>query len=100
MSGSSFGDSQNPEAKRLHDKALMLAASALASSTKANYGKAWGRFLYFCDKMGYDPMEASGQDLATWLVFRSEQTSSPNMLESDLKAVKCYSPGSFKGYGS
>ena len=45
MSGSSFGDSQNPEARRLHGKALMLAASALASSTKANYGKAWGQFL-------------------------------------------------------
>ena len=35
-------------------------------------------------------MEASGQELATWLVFRSEQTSSPNMLESDMKAIKCF----------
>ena len=35
-------------------------------------------------------MEASGQELATWLVFRAEQTSSPNMLEADLKAVKCF----------
>ena len=40
MSGSSFGDSQNPEVRRLHGKALMLAASALASSTKVNYSKA------------------------------------------------------------
>ena len=35
-------------------------------------------------------MEASGQELATWLVFRSEQTSSPNMLEANLKAVKSF----------
>ena len=90
MSGCSFGDFQNPEAKRLHDKALMLAASALASSTKTSYGKAWGQFFNFCNKMGYNPMEVSGQELATWLVFRSEQTSSPNMLESDLKAVKSF----------
>ena len=68
----------------------MLEASALANSTKTKYGKAWARFLYFCDKMGYNPMEALGRDLATWVVFRSEQTSSPNMLESDLKAVKCF----------
>ena len=61
----------------------MLAASALASSTKTNYGKAWARFLDFCDKVGYDPMEASGQEIATWLVLRSEQTSSPNMLEAE-----------------
>ena len=90
MSDSSFVDSQNPEAKRLHDKASMLAASALATSTKTNYGKAWAWFLDFCDKIGYNPMKASGQDIATWIVFRSEQTSSQNMLEADLKVVKCF----------
>ena len=35
-------------------------------------------------------MEASGRDIATWLVYRSEQTSSPNMIEANLKAVKCF----------
>ena len=35
-------------------------------------------------------MEVSGLELATWLVFRAEQISSPNMLESDLKAVTCF----------
>ena len=90
MSGNSLEDSSNLEARRLLGKASLLAASALATTTKNSYGKAWGRFRYFCDKMGYNPMEALGQELATWLVFRSEQTSSPNMLEADLKAVKCF----------
>ena len=76
MSGTSFDDSLNSEAKRLHGKASLLAALALASTTKNSYGKAWGRFQYFCDKMGYNPMEALGQEFATWLVFRAEQTSS------------------------
>ena len=67
-----------------------MAASALASTTKNIYGKAWGEFRYFCDKMGYNPMEASGQELATWSVFRAKQTSSANMLEADLKAAKCF----------
>ena len=35
-------------------------------------------------------MEVSGLELVTWLVFRAEQISSPNMLESDLKAVTCF----------
>ena len=65
MSGDSFGDSKNPEARRLHDKASFLAVSALNSKTKTSYSKAWGRFLDFCDKMGYNSMEASGQELAT-----------------------------------
>ena len=88
LSDRSFSDSQNPEGKQLHDKASMLAAWALTDSTKTNYGKAWAWFLDFCDKMGYNPMEASGQDIATWLVFRSEQTSSPNVLEANLKVIK------------
>ena len=68
----------------------MLAAWALAISTKTNYSKAWAWFLAFYDKIGYHPMESSGQDIATWLVFRSEQTSSPNVLEADLKVIKCF----------
>ena len=43
-------------------------------------------------------MEASGQDLATWLVFRAEQTSSPNMLESNLKAVRCFRQAAHKPF--
>ena len=86
----SFKDSSNPEAKCLHEKATLLAAITLAKSTKGYYGKAWGRFEQFCDQMGLNPMEASGWDIASWLVCRSEQTSSPNMLESDLKAIKCF----------
>ena len=90
MSGSSFGDSQNPEVRRLHGKASTLAATALATTTKANYGRAWGRLLGFCAKMGFNPMEVSGLELASWLVYRAEQTSSPNVLESDLKSVKSF----------
>ena len=90
MSGSSFGDSQNPKVRRLHGKASTLAATALATTTKANYGRAWGRLLGFCAKMGFNPMEVSGLELATWLTYRAEQTSSPNMLDSDLKAVKSF----------
>ena len=40
--------------------------------------------------MGLDPMEASGPDVATWLVFRPVQTTSPNIVEADLNAVKCF----------
>ena len=80
----------------LHDKASMLAALALTNSTKTNYGKAWARFLDFYNKMGYDPMEASGWDSATWLFYRSEQTSSPNILEADLKVIKCFRPSANK----
>ena len=87
MSDFSFQDSQNPKIHCLHQKASLLAASSLANSTKSNYGKAWVRFLHFCYLMGLIPMATSGQDIADWLVYRSEHTKSPNVAEALLMGL-------------
>ena len=83
-------ESQNPDFQRLRSTASSLAATALAPTTTDRYGRAWGRFKAFCSTMGFDPLEASGPVVATWLVYRAEQTSSPNVLESELKSIKCF----------
>ena len=44
----------------------------------------------FAKGMGFDPMEASGTDIVIWLVQRSKETSSPNIVQSDLQAIKCF----------
>ena len=90
MSDFSFRDSQNPKFHCLYQKASLLAALSLANSTKSNYGKAWVCFLNFCNSRGYNPMETSSQDIANWLVYRSEHTKSPNVLEGNFKATKCF----------
>ena len=90
MEDSSLQDSQNPDFKRLCSTASSLEATALAPTTNDRYGRAWGRFKPFCSNMGFDPFEASGPILATWVAYRAEETSSPNVLESDLKSVKCF----------
>ena len=63
---------------------------ALAPSTSDRYGRAWGHFKTLCSTMGFDPLEVSGPEIATWLVHRAEQTSSQNVLESELESVKCF----------
>ena len=83
-------NSSNPEFERLRRTASSLAATALAPTTSDRYGRAWGRFKTFCSKNNFDPMSAKGPILATWLVSRAEETESPNVLESDLKSVKCF----------
>ena len=90
MTSSSLENSQNPEVSRLCSTASSLAATALAPTTNDRYGRAWGHFKAFCSTMGFNPFEAPGPVIATWLVYRAEQTSSPNVLESDLKSVKCF----------
>ena len=72
------------------EKATTLAAQALAPSTKDNYGRAWVRFSTFCKGKGVDPMLATESDVSIFLVQRSEETDSPNMVEGDLKAIKCF----------
>ena len=82
--------SLNPNFERLRLSASSLAATALAPSTSVKYGRAWGRFKNFCSNNNFDPLSARGPVLATWLVSRAEETDSPNVLESDLKSVKCF----------
>ena len=82
--------SSNTNFERLRLSASSLAATALAPSTSDRYGRAWGRFKNFCSNNNFDPLSARGPVLATWLVSRAEETDSPNVLESDLKSVKCF----------
>ena len=44
----------------------------------------------FCEKIGTHTTEASRPDITTWVVYRSEQTSSLNMVEANVIAVKCF----------
>ena len=90
MTNSSVGSSQNLKIRRLCSTASSLAATALAPTTSDRYGRAWGRFKAFCSTNGFDPFKASGPVVATWLVCRAEETDSPNVLESDLKSIKCF----------
>ena len=90
MKDSSVSNPPNLEFERLHSTASSLAATALAPTTNDRYGRAWGRFKAFCSNNGFNPLEATGPVVATWLVCRAEQTDSPNVLESDLKSVKCF----------
>ena len=83
-------DLENQEFKRLCVSASSLAATALAQSTSEAYGRAWGHFMDYCSQMGFDPLEASGPVVATWVAQRAEETSLPNVLEQDLKSVKCF----------
>ena len=90
MQASAVGNSSNTEFERLRSTASSLAATALAPTTSDRYGRAWGRFKAFCSKNKFDPMMATGPVVATWLVCRAEETTSPNVLESDLKSIKCF----------
>ena len=100
MGGYTIHPGATPESKRLMEKATMLAAQALAPSTKDAYGRAWVRFATFCKGKGVDPMSAAESDVAIFLVQRSEETDSPNMVEGDLKAIRCFRKHAGKPLGA
>merc|ERR1712240_895372 len=82
--------SSNTNFERLRRTASSLAATALAPTTSDRYGRAWGRFKNFCSANNFDPLSAEGPVVATWIVSRAEETDYPNVLEYDLKSIKCF----------
>ena len=47
-----------------------------------------------------DPWEASEMDICLFIVHRSEETASPNMVEGDLKAVMSFRRNAGKPLGN
>ena len=90
MGGYVIHPNATPETARLVAKATQLAADSYASSTSGAYGKSWNKFANFCSKHGVDPWTATDMDVCFFVVARSEETASPNVVEADLKAVMSF----------
>ena len=63
----------------------------------ANHGQNWSNF---CSKNGVDPWTASDMDICQFVVARSEETASPNVVEADLKAVMSFRKNAGKPIGN
>lgn len=42
--------------------------TSLSENTSAAYARGWQRFAYYCEEIGRDPMAATGEDVANFLV--------------------------------
>ena len=100
MGGYIIHPNATKETARLVAKATHLAGTAYAPSTNSTYGKAWTRFSTFCTRNGVDPWTASDMDVCLFIVHRSEETASPNMVKGDLKAVMSFRKNSGKPIGN
>ncbi len=49
---------------------------SLSANTRLTYEKGWHRFASFCEKTGRKPMEATGDDVAVFLVHTANQPRS------------------------
>ena len=100
MGGFVLHPNASPDTARLVAKATQLAASAYASSTSGAYGKSWTKFVNFCSKHGVDPWTAIDMDFCLFVIARSEETASPNVVEADLKAVMSFRKNANKSIGN
>ena len=100
MGGYIIHPNATPETARLVAKATQLAADSYASSTSGAYGKSWTKFTDFCSKHGVDPWTATDMDVCLFVVARSEETASPNVVEADLKAVMSFRRNANKPIGN
>ena len=78
----------SPATQALFKDASKVAASVPAPNSKSSSKKSWDNFVTFAKNQGFDPMKASSDDIVPWLTKRSEETTSPAKVQSDLLAIK------------
>ena len=72
----------------LFKEASKIAASVPTPNSSSSAKKLWDNFVTFAKSQGFDPMEASSDDIVPWLKKRSEETASAAKVQSDLLAIK------------
>ena len=74
----------------MFQKAPKLVASVPIPSATLYYQKSWHKFVTYAQKMGFDPLEASSEEVVSWLIQRTEETASPVQVQTDLPAPHCW----------
>ena len=52
--------------------------------------KQWDKFVNFAQHRGFNPLEATPDDVQTWIVQRSQDTAAPAQVQFELQAIKTW----------
>ena len=60
-----------PETLKTFKEASKLAATVLTPKTQDESKKVWDKFITYVQNRGFNPLEATVDDVITWLIHRS-----------------------------
>ena len=80
----------SPESQKLFKKASKLAASVPTPNSCSESKKVWDKFITYAKIRGFNPLEATSDDVVTWIIQRSQETAAPAQVQFELQAIKTW----------
>ena len=80
----------SPQTQNLFKEASKLAASVPTPNSSSETKKVWDKFITWAKNRGLDPLEATSNDIVTWITQRSQETAAPAQVQFELQAIKTW----------
>ena len=65
-----------------------MAVTVLTPYTQDESKKVWDKFITWLQNRGFSPLEATVDDVITWIIHRSQETSAPAQVQFELQDIK------------
>ena len=80
--------SVTPTTRKAIKEASQLAAFTPTPNSSAEDKKVWDKFQDYARQRGFHPLEASIQDVQTWLTQRAQDTAAPVTVQFELQSIQ------------
>ena len=79
-----------PETLKTFKEASKLAATVPTPNSCSESKKVWDKFVTYAQNRGFNPLEATSDDVVTWIIQRSQDTVAPAQVQFELQAIKTW----------
>ena len=79
-----------PETLKTFKEASKLVATVLTPNTQDESKRVWDKFITYAQNRGFNPLEATSDDVVTWVIQRSQETTAPAQVQFELQAIKTW----------
>ena len=82
--------SVSPATLKTFKEASKLAAYTPTPTSSSEAKKVWDKFVNYTQHRGFNPLEATPDDVQTWIIQRSQDTAAPVQVQFELQAIKMW----------
>ena len=86
--GLTIHHSVTPATLKTFKEASKLAATVPTPNSQSESKKVWDKFVTYAQNRGFNPLEATSDDVVTWIIQRSQDTAAPAQVQFELQAIK------------
>ena len=76
------------ETLKMFKEASKLAATVPTPNSCSESKKVWDKFITYAQNRGFNPLEATSNDVVTWVIHRAQDTGAPAQVHLSYKQLK------------